>query len=264
MKRPHQRLSMPPRFIALATLLVTVSLVLSGSALGEIYKMQIRPQWSADNSHFWYRNDLAKGAREFVLVDLQKGTRQAAFDHPRLAKALSEAGLGEVVASRLPVDQLTFYLPKNIVTLRAKGKYFQWDRQEHALTKIEKPAATPKKPPASDKGSDSKPGQQVKNYRPSRDLSPDGKWRAYIHEHNVFVRATSGDQQIQLSQDGKNNDSYQAPYWAPNSNNLVAFACSQARSEKSTCSNRHPRAGAAPSFTRVATRCPATSSPRMN
>lgn len=223
MKRTHQRLSMPPRFVALATLLATVSLVLSGSALAEIYKTRINPQWSADNSHFWYRNDLAKGAREFVLVDLQKGTRQAAFDHGQLAQSLREAGLGEVVASRLPVDQLNFNLPKNIVTLRAKGKYFKWDRQENVLTKVEKPAATPKKPPASDKGLDPKPGQQVKKYRPSRDLSPDGKWRAYIHEHNVFVRATSGDQQIQLSQDGKANDSYQAPYWAPNSNNLVAF-----------------------------------------
>ncbi|HIA20599.1 MAG TPA: hypothetical protein EYN70_14490, partial [Planctomycetaceae bacterium] len=171
MKRPHQRLSMPPRFIALATLLATVSLVLSGSALGEIYKSRISPQWSADNSHFWYRNNLAKGAREFVLVDLQKGTRQAAFDHQRLAKALSEAGLGEVVASRLPIDQLTFDLSKDIVLLRAKGKYFQWNRKKHALTKIEKPAATPKKPPASDKRSDSKPGQQVKKYQPSRELS---------------------------------------------------------------------------------------------
>ena len=37
-----------------------------------IYKDRIKPNWAADSSHFWYRNDLPEGAYEFVLVDLLK------------------------------------------------------------------------------------------------------------------------------------------------------------------------------------------------
>ena len=60
-------------------------------------------------------------------------------------------------------------------------------------------------------------------YQAKRDVSPDGKWRAYIHEYNVYVRAAKGDEKIQLSKDGKKDNAYQAPYWAPNSNNLIAY-----------------------------------------
>jgi len=215
---PHQSLA-----FALTLLLSFAILGFSGRAQGEAYKTRISPQWSTDNTYFWYRNNLAKGTREFVLVDLQKGTREPAFNHPRLAKALSESGLGKVDENRLPVDELNFNLPKNTVTLRAKGRYFQWNREQHVLTKIDKPLAPPKKPPVSGKPANSRPTKDAKRYRPSRDVSPDGKWRAYVHEHNLFVRETAGDRQIQLSHDGKENNSYQAPYWAPNSKNLIAF-----------------------------------------
>ena len=60
-------------------------------------------------------------------------------------------------------------------------------------------------------------------YQAKRDVSPDGKWRAYIHEYNVYVRAAKGDEKIQLSKDGKKDNAYQVPYWAPNSNNLIAY-----------------------------------------
>ena len=43
---------------------------LSGISHANIYKSKINPQWSEDNSHFWYRNDLPKGEREFTFVDL--------------------------------------------------------------------------------------------------------------------------------------------------------------------------------------------------
>ena len=207
------------RLVGLATLVAAVSLGLAGNALGNVYKSRINAQWSADNSHFWYRNDLSKGKREFVLVDLKKGIRQRAFNHEELAKALVDAGVGQLQADRLPLDQLRFDLAGNLVFFRVKGRHFQFHLETHKLTKIE----APEKPQPAGKRPDPKPGNPVKRYRPSRDVSPDGKWRAYVHEHNIFLRATVGDQQIQLSKDGQPGNSYQAPYWAPNSNNLVSF-----------------------------------------
>ena len=34
-----------------------------------VYRDVVRPHWSDDGDRFWYRNDLAGGAVEFVLVD---------------------------------------------------------------------------------------------------------------------------------------------------------------------------------------------------
>ncbi|HIG85193.1 MAG TPA: hypothetical protein EYQ23_14155, partial [Verrucomicrobiales bacterium] len=68
------------------------------TTIGNIYKSSINAQWSEDKSHFWYRNDLAKGYREFVLVDMTKGMRRLAFDHKKLADSLSKFSQNQVEA----------------------------------------------------------------------------------------------------------------------------------------------------------------------
>src|SRR6266403_4667947 len=55
-----------------------------------VYKSQVNPHWFQNNSRFWYRNDLRDSAKEFIVVDAEHGTRQPAFDHEKLAQALSK------------------------------------------------------------------------------------------------------------------------------------------------------------------------------
>src|ERR1035441_1691233 len=56
-----------------------------------VYKARINPHWFQNDTRFWYRNDLKGGAKEFILVDAERGNRQPAFDHQKLAAALSKA-----------------------------------------------------------------------------------------------------------------------------------------------------------------------------
>src|SRR5689334_9377428 len=42
----------------------------------KLFKAAVKPHWFGDNSRFWYRNDLADGAYEFILVDAFKGVRR--------------------------------------------------------------------------------------------------------------------------------------------------------------------------------------------
>src|SRR5580692_8900801 len=49
----------------------------------------VRPSWLSED-RFWYRNTLADGA-DFILVDPTHATRVPAFDHAKLAVALSKA-----------------------------------------------------------------------------------------------------------------------------------------------------------------------------
>src|SRR5262249_16568377 len=53
--------------------------------------------------------------------------------------------------------------------------------------------------------------------------SPDGKWTAFVKDHNVFVRARDGCEEIALSQDGKEGLAYGMLQWSPDSKTLVAF-----------------------------------------
>src|SRR5271155_1763673 len=71
-----------------------------------VFQNTVRPTWMADD-RFWYRNTLADGA-EFVLVDPARGTRVPAFDHARLAVALSKAAGVVYGAHSLPVQEIEF------------------------------------------------------------------------------------------------------------------------------------------------------------
>ena len=97
--------------------LALLAFVVSNAALGQttntnttarVYRDRVEPHWFENNDKFWYRLNLEAEQREFILVDAVKGIRAPAFDHTRLAKALSDK-LGEQVdASKLPIDNITF------------------------------------------------------------------------------------------------------------------------------------------------------------
>src|SRR6266478_6674164 len=65
-----------------------------------------RVTWLADD-RFWYRTTTADGT-EFVLVDAARGASKPAFDHAKLASALSAAAKGKYNASHLPFMDFEF------------------------------------------------------------------------------------------------------------------------------------------------------------
>src|SRR5258708_7757587 len=69
----------------------------------KIFRDKVEPHWFAANNRFWYRVSVAADRHEFVLVDAAQGTRVPAFDHERLAKALTQQ-----TGKTLKPDQLPF------------------------------------------------------------------------------------------------------------------------------------------------------------
>ena len=192
------------------------------SAYGNVYKSKINAQWSKDNSHFWYRNDLPKGEREFIFVDVKKGDRRLAFDHQKLAESLASVTKTKTVSSKLPIERLSFDEKNNQIYVQAQGRTFKCELKNYNLNEIDKSQFPDQSKSEQNKKDEQKKGHSD-SFRPSREVSPDGKWIAFIRDHNVFIREMGGDKETQLSQDGKEGNSYQAPYWAPNSKNLVSF-----------------------------------------
>ena len=71
-----------------------------------VYGATVRPQWM-DDGRFWYRNTVPGGV-EFVMVDPTSAEKGRAFDHERLASAMSEALGTTVEALSLPIGWMTF------------------------------------------------------------------------------------------------------------------------------------------------------------
>ncbi len=52
-------------------------------------------EWIGESEHFWYPRTV-KGGTEFLLVDAAAGTKKPAFDHDKLAAAISAASRTQV------------------------------------------------------------------------------------------------------------------------------------------------------------------------
>lgn len=106
-----------------------------GNSQRRVYKARISPNWFADGTKFWYRNELPGGKREFILVDALAGERKLAFDHQRLADALSEKVKAPVDADKLRIDGLVF--EKQLIYFRFRDESWQSDLNTYALTKVD-------------------------------------------------------------------------------------------------------------------------------
>ena len=107
-----------------------------------VFKARLTPHWFNNNSFFWYRNDLRDGVKEFILVEVGPGKRQAAFDHSKLAEGLNTASGAAYVANRLPFDDITFNDggTKNI-TFKVNGVVWNCDLTNYVCTAESKGAA---------------------------------------------------------------------------------------------------------------------------
>ena len=100
---------------------------------GKVSRGAVRPNWQEGGNRFWYRNDLADGRREYVLVDPSAPSKKPAFDHVRMARALSETLGKAVMAERLPVDSLAFAPDNKTLRVQVQGKMYVGDLQTYAL-----------------------------------------------------------------------------------------------------------------------------------
>ena len=78
------------------------------SAEGRVYRDRVEPHWNSQGTSFWYRISLPHEGRQFVLVNAETGTRSPAFDHTKVAAALSGILQRNIQPDQLPVDSLEF------------------------------------------------------------------------------------------------------------------------------------------------------------
>lgn len=99
-----------------------------------VFHAGVRPTWLADD-RFWYRNVTPDGS-EFVLVDPVKRTRGAAFDHAKVAAALSAAVGITYNASQLPFTQFDLAADGKTISFNVRGRSWICDLQASRCTGV--------------------------------------------------------------------------------------------------------------------------------
>jgi dipeptidyl aminopeptidase/acylaminoacyl peptidase len=152
----------------------------------------IQPRWIAGatpGEQFWFRNRTDKGY-EFVVVDAATGARRPAFDHARLAAALSQAADTAIDPDKFPFREIRFVGGLRAVRFATSPKK-QWrcDLATYACVAVDTASFD----------------------RVTEVTSPDGQWVAFTRGDNVWVREVETRKEFQLTTDAQPDFGYAKP-----------------------------------------------------
>lgn len=164
-----------------------------------VLNLALTPGWVEGGKRFWYVQELPEGKRQVLMVDARDGTKKPAFDHERLAAAISKDAGEKVDPSKLRLEGLAF--ESNSITFRFKGERYRVDLTDYAITKAD---AAPSPRPARGSG-----------------LSADGQTEARIHDGKVEIRPKDGEW-VALS----TSTGFARFNWSPDSNHILAWRLS--------------------------------------
>ncbi len=101
----------------------------------KVINEHIKVNWLNNGSKLWYRLNSTGGQYEFIIVDAKTGTKKAAFDHDKLAKALAKETKEDIDAKKLPIAQLEFPGDSKL-TFISKGKKWQFNFKNYKLKNL--------------------------------------------------------------------------------------------------------------------------------
>ena len=146
-----------------------------------VVNSSLQISWTGVGDHFTYQRELPTG-QEFIFVDPAKNTVKLAFDHQKVAGILSSLSGKPYQPHQLPISR--FRLTSNETNL---AFYFDGENWECSATDYQCVQLPTK--------AISVAGHEV--------LSPNGEWIAYLQNYNIFIRSTSSEEVIQLTDDGE-------------------------------------------------------------
>ncbi len=181
-----------------------------------VYHSGVRPTWIAGEK-FYYRNTTADGG-EFILVDPAKGTRAPAFDHVKLAAALSAASGATYEAYKLPFSD--FELAGDSITFTASGRKYTCDVAGSKCTGEGNAAG------GGGRGGRGRGGRGGGGRGGNDSLSPDGKRAVFIRDNNLWSRDVATGKETQLTSDGVKDFGYATDNagWAGSDRPIVAWS----------------------------------------
>jgi dipeptidyl-peptidase-4 len=150
-----------------------------------VLNADIEPRWIGKQDRFWYLRTNNAGQKEFILVEAETGRSGPAFDHQALAAALSQALEKTIEPGDLPFTSFRYAQGKTAIEFLIDDTLWTYSL-------------------GAGNGLSARPFDRS----PGASLSPDGKWAAFVRDHNVWIRPTSGDAAFALTTDGIEHHGY--------------------------------------------------------
>ncbi len=180
----------------------------------KVFHDHVEPHWLADG-RFWFASRLAGGNLEYILVNPDTGHRGPAFDHARLAAALSKATGKMPNPGQLHLFIVDLSAPDTI-EFNALGHGWRcnlatWQLGRHKLFAIPPihPAFTPGDP---------------NRWGPRNLFSPDGEWEVRIENQNVALLNRRTNAHRKITTDGKPDHFYSPQvFWSPDSTHFAVI-----------------------------------------
>src|SRR6059058_364340 len=193
---------------------------LPGNLRHRIYIAYVTPHWIAEKNRFWYRKAGMKGV-EFILVDPAQNTFGPAFDHERLAAALTKEAKREVQPTELPFHTFDYTKDGKSISFQVEGTPWTCQLENYECKRGPEPLA----------------GQY-------EEASPNKEWVAYVKEHDLYLRYAATGEIVRLTRDGEESWDYATPipslrpmvaqgtqdvkqrpavFWSPDSSKLVTY-----------------------------------------
>ncbi|MGB9764789.1 MAG: DPP IV N-terminal domain-containing protein [Candidatus Saccharicenans sp.] len=176
-----------------------------------------RASWIEKTPRFWYRKTV-KGGHEFILVDVEKGTKNPAFDHEKLAAALNKQTSEKFTALTLPFRNINFVDNEKFLEFEFGGWRWRCNLDTYEVKKVGQ-AFRGEPDGWQDVGG---PAAQAASTESKE--SPDKKWNAFIRNYNVWLRSAETKEEFPLSWDGSEGNYYtfESIQWSPDSKKLLA------------------------------------------
>jgi hypothetical protein len=185
-----------------------------------VFRAGVRPAWQGDG-RFWYRVTTPEGT-EFVMVESASGTKSPAFDHAKLAAALSAAAGAKYDAHHLPFTDFELSADGQTISFSAQRRRWKCDL---AADKCSPDGTAPATVPGA--GGRGGAGNSV--------TSPDKKRAAFIRDFNLWMRDVATGKETQLTTDGVKDFGYATDnagwthsdravlVWSPDSKKIATF-----------------------------------------
>lgn len=172
--------------------------------------------WIDDTPRVWYRRSVP-GGHEFLVMDADTREKRPAFDHERLATALSGATGRTFTSAKLPFNTIRFVDQQAALEVTVDMTTWRCDLGEYRCTRQESTG------PRTGFGAAPfacEPPRPTDRPVPS----PDGRFEAVVINYNVAVREKGRRAEV-LSADGSEGNCYQLSSirWSPDSRRLAAY-----------------------------------------
>ncbi|MDM5233819.1 S9 family peptidase [Lysinibacillus pakistanensis] len=151
------------------------------NTLKDVLNGKVIPNWIGESECFWYQRDINTDSKQFIVVDPIRRLKKEAFDHEKLAKALSHSIGKPFTSYDLPFDSFSYLKNEHSIQFSIEETSWLCNLQQYECKMLE----------------------TNKKIFPHEICSPDGDWTVFTKDHNLYLRNLNTKEVKTLTIDGE-------------------------------------------------------------